>query len=182
MLLLPAAGAAFPGAFLPDWPGRHCGPDGSQRKRKNHPGEAAGGHFKAPLRPDFVGGKDLQEYSLADIGARVGYLFQNPEKQIFSPSVKEEIAFGLNFRGFDPALVERRVEEMLDYFELKHCAHQFPFNLSQGRSSGWPSPPCWPWSRALSFSMNPPPAWTRGARRGLPRCCRRLRPGVPAIF
>ncbi|HOB87126.1 MAG TPA: ABC transporter ATP-binding protein, partial [Bacillota bacterium] len=72
------------------------------------------------------------EYSLADIGARVGYLFQNPEKQIFSPSVKEEIAFGLNFRGFDPALVERRVEEMLDYFELKHCAHQFPFNLSQG--------------------------------------------------
>jgi energy-coupling factor transport system ATP-binding protein len=76
--------------------------------------------------------KDITGYSLGEIGARVGYIFQNPGKQIFTPSVREEVAFGLKYRGFSENEVTLRVEEMLTYFELSHRADSFPFNLSRG--------------------------------------------------
>lgn len=105
------------------------GPNGSG---KTTLGKLLVGILKPAAGRILLEGKDLAGYSLGEIGARIGYLFQNPERQIFTPAVREEIAFGLRFRGYPAAAVERRVEEMLDYFELNHCAGQFPFNLSQG--------------------------------------------------
>ena len=105
------------------------GPNGSG---KTTLGKLLVGILKPSAGQILLEGSDLAELSLAEIGAKVGYIFQNPEKQIFTPSVEEEIAFGLRFRGYDEAETRRRVNDMLAYFELTHCAGQFPYNLSQG--------------------------------------------------
>jgi len=77
-------------------------------------------------------GRPVQEYSLAERGRRVGYVFQNPERQFFAASVADEIGFALGFRGFSPAEVEERVAELLAFFELEQYAQAFPFHLSHG--------------------------------------------------
>lgn len=80
----------------------------------------------------LIDGRDIMSYSLSDIGCKIGYVFQNPEKQLFSPTVKEEISFGLRFRGVKEDRLIEKVDEMLSYFDLGHRADNFPFNLSQG--------------------------------------------------
>jgi energy-coupling factor transport system ATP-binding protein len=77
-------------------------------------------------------GSDISDFSLGEVGSRVGYVFQNPIKQIFSPTVEEEVGFGLRFRGEDDRKVNKKVAEMLAYFDLSHKAKAFPFNLSMG--------------------------------------------------
>jgi len=77
-------------------------------------------------------GRPLKEYSLAEIGRRIGYVFQNPDQQLFCSTVAEEIGFGLKHLGFDPETVRERVEFCLDYFELAGYRHAFPLHLSRG--------------------------------------------------
>jgi len=48
----------------------------------------------------------------------VGYLFQNPDYQIFLPTVGEELSFGLRRQGVAQAEVERRVQEAIRVFRL----------------------------------------------------------------
>ena len=79
-----------------------------------------------------LGNRDLNKYSLAQIGRRIGYVFQNPDKQLFCNSVEEEIVFGLESMGADPAAVNQRVRFYLDYFELSTYRKAFPQYLSQG--------------------------------------------------
>lgn len=80
----------------------------------------------------YLDGRPIQEYSLAQRGRRVGYVFQNPERQLFAATVADEVGFALNYRGMDAKAVEERVAEMLDLFELGRYAQTFPFNLSHG--------------------------------------------------
>lgn len=74
----------------------------------------------------------LAEYSLAAIGQRIGYVFQNPEQQLFCPTVSEEIGFGLINRGYASETVRKRVNYYLDYFELATYRNIFPLHLSRG--------------------------------------------------
>ncbi|MEN6327525.1 MAG: ABC transporter ATP-binding protein [Syntrophomonas sp.] len=80
----------------------------------------------------YLEDRPLQEYSLAQIGRRIGYVFQNPEQQLFCSSVAEEIGFGLTHLGWEPSAVEERVEFYLDYFELSPYRDTFPLQLSYG--------------------------------------------------
>lgn len=80
----------------------------------------------------YLDGRPVQNYTLAERGRRVGYVFQNPERQFFAGSVADEIGFALGYRGFSPAQVEERVEELLEFFELEQYAQSFPFHLSHG--------------------------------------------------
>lgn len=80
----------------------------------------------------LLAGKPVQDYSLAQRGRKVGYVFQNPERQFFAASVKDEIGFPMKFRGLSPEIIQERVGEMLTLFELESRAEAFPFNLSQG--------------------------------------------------
>ncbi len=76
--------------------------------------------------------RPLQEYSLAQIGVRIGYVFQNPGQQLFCTSVAEEIGFGLKQLGEEPETVRERVAFYLDYFELAAYRNVFPLHLSYG--------------------------------------------------
>jgi energy-coupling factor transport system ATP-binding protein len=77
-------------------------------------------------------GRPIAEYSLAEIGRRIGYVFQNPDLQLFCSTVAEEVGFGLANRGCEPATVQERVAFYLDYFELAAYRNAFPLHLSQG--------------------------------------------------
>lgn len=79
-----------------------------------------------------VMGQDARRQSVAQLARQVGYLFQNPDHQLFAPTVREEIAFGLDNLGFDPAEKEERLEETLKLFGLEAFAERPPAVLGYG--------------------------------------------------
>ncbi len=67
-----------------------------------------GGHFAGRVS---VAGLDTREHRPGEMAAEVASLFQDPETQIVMGSVRAELAFGLENRGWSPAAVARGVEE-----------------------------------------------------------------------
>jgi len=62
----------------------------------------------------------------------VGVVFQNPDDQLFSPTVAEDVAFGPLNLGLDANTARTRVEEALDAVGLPHAGERVPFQLSGG--------------------------------------------------
>ncbi|WP_432993542.1 energy-coupling factor ABC transporter ATP-binding protein [Dactylosporangium sp. CA-233914] len=65
--------------------------------------------------------------------ARVGFVFQNSDAQVFSPSVREEIAFGCLQLGLDRDTATARVEDVLALLDIAELADRAPFQLSGGQ-------------------------------------------------
>jgi len=63
-------------------------------------------------------GSGYREAPAAELNRRIGYLFQNPDHQIFLPSVFDELALGLRKQGVDAGETARRVEEACRRFLL----------------------------------------------------------------
>jgi energy-coupling factor transporter ATP-binding protein EcfA2 len=93
-------------------------------------------HFNGLLRPRRghvrVNGQDTAGRSVGELARHVGYLFQNPEQQIFSPSVRQELAFGPQNLGLSSAEVEVQVEDALERFRLADVVSSPPAVLSYG--------------------------------------------------
>lgn len=93
-------------------------------------------HISGLLRPQtgcvIVLGKDTRHIPPGALARHVGYVFQNPDHQIFAPTVWEEVAFGPRNLGWDAAMVRRRVAEALERFQLSHLAEVPPATLSFG--------------------------------------------------
>ncbi len=64
---------------------------------------------------------------------RVGYVFQNPDYQLFAEEVWEEVAFGVRLLGLSPPEVEQRVEAALLRVHLLDRARDDPFSLTKGQ-------------------------------------------------
>jgi cobalt/nickel transport system ATP-binding protein len=83
-------------------------------------------------------GRTLSEKALDDGAFRrffrstVGLVFQDADVQCFSPTVREELAFGPRQMGFDEAEVSRRVDAALDALGIDVLADRYPYNLSGG--------------------------------------------------
>lgn len=94
-------------------------------------------HVNGLLRPQqgrvVVYGSDTQEKSTGELARWVGYVFQNPDHQIFAPSVREEIAFGPRNLGLNRVEVEERVEAALAAFDLGAVADLPPAALGYGQ-------------------------------------------------
>jgi len=71
--------------------------------------------------------------SPGDVSPRVGYIFSNPENQIVSSIVEEDVAFGLGNQGMDPALMSARVEESLRMVGMAEYRTHSPHLLSGGQ-------------------------------------------------
>jgi len=93
-------------------------------------------HFNGLLRPRrgavHVDGQDASDRSVGELARHVGYLFQNPEQQIFSPTVRQELSFGPRNLGLPSAEVEVRVGRALERFRLTDVADSPPAILSYG--------------------------------------------------
>lgn len=64
--------------------------------------------------------------------SRVGFLFQNPDVQLFSPSVFEEVAFGPLQLGLSPDEATGRVEDLLGWLGIGGLRERSPMQLSGG--------------------------------------------------
>lgn len=93
-------------------------------------------HVTGLLKPTAgkvrVGELDTTETSTAKLSRTVGVAFQNPDHQLFSESVEEEMAFALRNFGFSPELVEQRVSWGLELFGLEEYRKSSPLVLSGG--------------------------------------------------
>jgi cobalt/nickel transport system ATP-binding protein len=70
---------------------------------------------------------------LADIRRRVGIVFQDPDDQLFMPTVAEDVAFGPANLGVRGAELSRRVDEALDAVGMSEFRDRAPHHLSFGQ-------------------------------------------------
>jgi energy-coupling factor transporter ATP-binding protein EcfA2 len=64
---------------------------------------------------------------------RVGFVFQDPDYQLYASQVWEEVAFGVRLLGLSAPEVERRVETALTHVNLLDRARDDPFSLTKGQ-------------------------------------------------
>jgi energy-coupling factor transport system ATP-binding protein len=92
-------------------------------------------HFNGLLKPTkgnvYVFGINTKDVTVSALSKFVGYVFQNPDNQLFASSVKEEIAFGPKNLGYNQDEVEKMVEQALDFVGLKGLENEHPFHLSK---------------------------------------------------
>ncbi|MDG6988058.1 MAG: ABC transporter ATP-binding protein [Nitrososphaerota archaeon] len=93
-------------------------------------------HVTGLLKPAsgrvLVDGADTRSSSTAQLSRKVGVAFQNPDHQLFSETVEEEMSFALRNFGFSPDLVENRVSWGLELFGLEEYRKSSPLVLSGG--------------------------------------------------
>lgn len=93
-------------------------------------------HFNGLLKPTrgkvLVDGVDTTKVSVATLARNVGFVFQNPDHQLFSETVEEEIAFALRNFGFKENIIKRRVTWALNLLGLTQYRKTSPFMLSGG--------------------------------------------------
>jgi energy-coupling factor transport system ATP-binding protein len=93
-------------------------------------------HFNGLLKPSSgrvsVQSKSTDGYSHRDLARLVGYVFQNPDHQIFGRTVREEVGFGLKSLGENPLTIGRRVADALETVNLQGYEEKNPFALTRG--------------------------------------------------
>ena len=93
-------------------------------------------HFNALLAPTegdvIIYGKNTRDHSIFEIGKDIGYVFQNPDHQIFADTVFDEVAFSPKIRGIDKDEIKERVHEALKAVDLVGYEEEDPFSLSKG--------------------------------------------------
>jgi energy-coupling factor transport system ATP-binding protein len=93
-------------------------------------------HFNGLLKPTrgkvLVDGIETTKVSVATLARKVGFVFQNPDHQLFSETVEEEIAFALKNFGFSSDIIEKRVTWALNLLGLAQYRKTSPFMLSGG--------------------------------------------------
>ncbi len=78
-------------------------------------------------------GRKARQWQVQDLANDVALVFQNPEHQFLSDTVREELEYSLLAQGIDdPREVDRRVQTMLERLEISESAESHPFSLSAG--------------------------------------------------
>jgi len=76
--------------------------------------------------------QSIDKMNLSDIAGRVGYLFQNPSKQIFAVTVKEDLLFPLKLNHVPKKIMDEKLQYVLDMFHLHEIVDAQCHLLSQG--------------------------------------------------
>jgi cobalt transport protein ATP-binding subunit len=79
-----------------------------------------------------VCGQPVDDDHLAYVRRAVGLVFQDPDDQLFSPTVFEDVAFGPMYMGLDRAEVEVRVQAALTAVGMEQAGERVPHHLSGG--------------------------------------------------
>ena len=79
-----------------------------------------------------VDGIRLQKETLTEIRTKVGVVFQNPDDQLFLPTIYDDVAFGPRNQGLDEETVRRRVEDRLELLGIPHLRDKTALKLSGG--------------------------------------------------
>ena len=94
-------------------------------------------HLNGILRPDAgtvaIGGLSVVEANLREVRRRVGLVFQDPDDQLFLPTVHDDVAFGPANLGIRGAELDARVHDALADVGLPHVGSRAPHHLSYGQ-------------------------------------------------
>lgn len=85
------------------------------------------------LRPDkgevLIHGEQTASISTARMSQQVGYVFQNPDDQIFQDTIEKEIAFGPKKEKYDDATLKLQVQRAAEICGLTDVLQEQPYNL-----------------------------------------------------
>jgi len=91
-------------------------------------------HFNGIFRPTAgsvtIGDWDTRDRDIAELAARVGYVFQNPDEQLFARSIRDEVGFGPKNLGVDADDIPARVARALERSGLPGREDDHPYHLS----------------------------------------------------
>lgn len=90
-----------------------------------YPGKIEGGVI--------VAGREVNNTRISQLATKVGYVFQNPENQIFMFSVERDIAFGLENLGIPRETMRKKVNWVMDLLNITHLSLNAPYTLSDGQ-------------------------------------------------
>ncbi|MBU4340206.1 MAG: ATP-binding cassette domain-containing protein [Euryarchaeota archaeon] len=76
---------------------------------------------------------EIKNLNVAELAVKVGYLFQNPDLQLFTDTVAEEIGFGLKNRSLATVEINKNVAQALEIMELSKYRDRHPHSLSRGQ-------------------------------------------------
>ncbi|MGQ9781919.1 MAG: ABC transporter ATP-binding protein [Nitrososphaeria archaeon] len=79
-----------------------------------------------------LNGVDLHAINRKDVFRDIGYVFQYPEHQFVTKTVKDEIEYGLKIRNVEKTVIEVRSKDMLHMFGLERMVDRHPLTLSMG--------------------------------------------------
>ena len=132
---------------------RHIYPDGTEALRdasfRIHHGESVAiigangagkstlllhlnGYLNATSGTIRIGDHQLSKETLAEVRRTVGMVFQDPDDQLFMPTVYDDVAFGPLNQGLDGPAVDQRVAEALERVEALELRDKPPYHLSGG--------------------------------------------------
>jgi len=80
----------------------------------------------------IVDGVSIDKYTRLELAAKVAYIYQNPQHQIFNQTVWDEVSFGWRIRGVPEEVYSEKVREALELFGLRGLEGEHPFFLSKG--------------------------------------------------
>ncbi|MGC8557995.1 MAG: energy-coupling factor ABC transporter ATP-binding protein, partial [Nitrososphaeria archaeon] len=81
----------------------------------------------------YLNGKNLYKMDMPEISQTVGYLFQNPDNQLFSHTVERDIAFGLENLGIEKEEARKRIEDVIKMLSIEHIRNKPIYELSDGQ-------------------------------------------------
>lgn len=93
-------------------------------------------HFNGILKPTsgvvLIKGEPITKQNILEVRKTVGLVFQDPDDQIFAPTVKQDVAFGPMNLGLSKEVIDHRVSEALKLVGLEGYENRVPHHLSGG--------------------------------------------------
>ena len=132
------------------------------------------GYLSATAGEVRIGDFPLTRTTLPEIRRAVGMVFQDPDDQLFMPTVHDDVAFGPLNLGFPPAEVDQRVRDALERVGAGHLQHKAPYHLSGGEKKRV--------AIATVLSMAPDILVLDEPTSGLDPCARRQLMGLLGAF
>ncbi|MCL2494157.1 MAG: energy-coupling factor ABC transporter ATP-binding protein [Oscillospiraceae bacterium] len=128
----PGTGFSLRGVDFSMGPGACAALTGSNGSGKTTLGKLLCGLLKPQGGAVLFDGEDTAKWSLGRRGQRIGYLFQEPARQLFAPTVLEDLMFTQELQGISPGEAEARAMALLARFELDSLARRSVLTLSRG--------------------------------------------------
>ncbi len=80
----------------------------------------------------FIFGERANDWSLGKIGGQIGYLFQDPSRQLFTSTVWDEMVFVDQVLGKDTEASRGKAMALLERFDMRHLCRRSVYRLSRG--------------------------------------------------
>jgi energy-coupling factor transporter ATP-binding protein EcfA2 len=91
-------------------------------------------HFVGLLKPTegkvFINGQDTEPLKVQELATKVGYVYQNPNHQLFARTVKDELEFGPRNLDLPEGEIQARVDQAVEFFGLEEFLEVHPYRIS----------------------------------------------------